>query len=109
MATAPRIIPTPIPTAMPIKNVLAFRTKVGAETVNAAESKVLGTFDVDHFKRIRLVADERMGSTCNVWVRLTITEGDEWVAFLDHLMLTPHAQITKTYDVPGTKLTIALD
>ncbi len=108
MATV-KVVPTPMPTTMPIKNVLAFRTTPGAVTINAAESRVLGVIDVDHFERIRLVADERVGSTCNVWVRLTITEGDEWVAFLDHLMLTPHAQITKTYDVPGTKLTVAVD
>ncbi len=108
MATA-KVIPAPMPTTMPIKNVLAFRTTPAAVTINAAESKVLGVVDVDHFERIRVVADERVGSTCNVWVRLTITEGDEWVAFLDHIMLTPHAQITKTYDVPGTKLTVAID
>ncbi len=105
MATVPKIVPTPI-AHLPTHNVLAFRTKPGAETVNAAESKVLGTVDVSTFERIRVVADERVGGTCNVWIRLTITE---WVAFLDHIMLTPHAQMTRVYDVPGTKLTVAID
>jgi len=108
MATAPKMPPTTLP-IHEVENVLAFRTKPGAESINAGESKVLGTVDTSHFDKIRLVADERIGSTCNVFVRLTITEGDEWVAFLDHVVLTPHAQLTRVYDVPCTKLTIAID
>lgn len=98
MATAPKIPPTPI-TPHELENVLAFRTKLGAESINAGESKTLGTVDTSRYDKIRLVADERIGSTCNVFLRLTITEGDELVAFLDHVLLTPHAQLTKVYDV----------
>lgn len=105
MATAPKI---PIP-VHELENVLAFRTKVGAETVKGGESKTLGTVDTSRFDKIRLVADERIGSTCNVFVRLTIMEGNELVAFLDHVLLTPHSQLTRVYDVPGTKLEIAID
>jgi type III secretion protein HrpB1 len=105
MATAPKI-PIPI---HEIENVLAFRTKLGAETVKGGESKNLGTVDTSRFDKIRLVADERIGSTCNVFVRLTIMEGNELVAFLDHILLTPHAQLTRVYDVPGTKLDVAID
>jgi hypothetical protein len=36
-------------------------------------------------------------------------EGNELVAFLDTVMLTPHAQLTRVYDVPGTKLNVAID
>src|SRR6185437_7250934 len=57
MATAPKI-PLPI---HEIENVLAFRTKVGAETVRGGESKNLGTVDTSRFDKIRLVADERIG------------------------------------------------
>lgn len=100
--------PIPFP-VHEIENVLAFRTKPGAETINAGESKDLGVVDVSHFDKIRLVADERVDSTCNVLIRLTITEDNELVAFLDHIVLTPHAQMTRVYDVPCTKLTIAID
>lgn len=100
--------PIPLP-IHEIENVLAFRTKPGAETINAGESKELGVVDTSQFDKIRLVADERAGSTCNVFVRLTITEGTELVAFLDHIILTPHAQTTRVYDVPCTKLSIFID
>ncbi len=105
MATAPKI-PTPI---HELENVLAFRTKLGAETLRGGETKDLGNVDTSHFDKIRLVADERIGSTCNVLVRLTFMEGSELVAFLDTVLLTPHAQTTRVYDVPGTKINVAID
>jgi len=105
MATAPKI-PVPI---HEIENVLAFRTKVGGESVKGGESKNLGTVETSRFDKIRLVADERIGSTCNVFIRLTIMEGNELVAFLDHLLLTPHSQLTRVYDVPCTKIDVAID
>ena len=105
MATAPKI-PVPI---HEIENVLAFRTKVGAETIKGGETKNLGTVDTSRFDRIRLVCDERIGSTCNIFVRLTIMEGNELVAFLDTVLLTPHSQVTRVYEVPGTKLEVAID
>ena len=107
MATATKIPPIPI-TQEPIENVLAFRTIVGAQPISAGETKDLGMVDVSRFDKIRLVADERIGSGCNVLVRLTITEGNELVAFLDEVMLMPHQQLTKVYDVPCTKLTVSL-
>lgn len=64
--------------------------------------------DVSQFDKIRLVADERIGSGCNVLIRLTITEGNELVASLDEVLLMPHQQLTKVYDVPCTKLTVSL-
>jgi len=106
MATAPKA--TPI-SNHEVENILAFRTKPGAENIKGGESKELGMVDVSHFDKIRLVCDERIGSTCNVFVRLTITEGNELVAFLDHILLTPHAQLTRVYDVPGTKISVAID
>ncbi len=105
MATAPKVTPIQLPK----HNTLAFRTPVGAEVIKGGESKVLGKFDTSNFERIRIVADERVDSTCNVAIRITVTEGSEWVAFLDHIILTPHSQITKVYEVPCTELTIAID
>jgi len=65
--------------------------------------------DVASYKKIRVVADERVGSASNVKIRLTITEGSELVAQLDTLNLTPHSQLTRVYDAPGTKLSIYAD
>ena len=88
---------------------LAFRTPPGGVSIPAGQSKQLGTVDVAPYERIRVVADERVGSGTGITIRLTITEGNELVAQLDLLHLTPHAQITKVYDVPGTKLTVFAD
>lgn len=88
---------------------LAFRTKPGGVSIPAGQSKELGTVEVSPFERIRVVADERAGSGSGVSVRITLTEGNELVAQLDVLHLTPHTQTTKVYEVPGTKLTIFAD
>ncbi len=88
---------------------LAFRTPVGAVSIPSGQSKELGSVDVSPFSKIRVVADERTGSGTNIVIRLTITEGSELVAQLDTLTLSPHAQVTRVYDVPGTKLTIFAD
>jgi len=88
---------------------LAFRTPVGAVSIPAGQSKELGIVDVSPFSQIRVVADERVGSATGVNIRLTITEGNELVAQLDVLTLTPHTQVTKVYAVPGTKLSIYAD
>jgi type III secretion protein HrpB1 len=88
---------------------LAFRTQVGGVSIPAGQSKQLGVVDVSPFSQIRVVADERVGSGTGVNVRLTITEGNELVAQLDVLALTPHSQVTRVYAVPGTKLSIYAD
>jgi hypothetical protein len=87
---------------------LAFRTPPGGVSIPVGQSKTLGTVDVHTFERIRVVADERVGSA-NVVIRLTMTEGDELVAQLDTLILAPHSQTTSVYEVPGTKLTVFAD
>jgi hypothetical protein len=89
--------------------VLAFRTKPGGVSVPAGGSQELGVVDVARYERIRVVADERVGSGTGVTVRLTITEGNELVAFLDLLHLAPHQQVTRVYEVPGTKLSVYAD
>ena len=91
------------------KTVLAFRTPVGGISIPAGQSKQLGVVDVSAFARIRVVADERVGSGTGVSIRLTISESNELVAQLDVLHLTPHAQITNVYEVPGTTLTVFAD
>ena len=85
---------------------LAFRTPQGAVSVPVGQTKNLGTVNVGNFRQIRVVADERVGSQSNVVIRLTITEGTELVAQLDVLNLTPGAQVTRVYDVPGRALTV---
>jgi len=91
------------------QNVLAFRTPPGGVSIPAGQSKQLGVVDVTAYERIRIVADERIGSGTGVSIRVTITEGNELVAQLDVLHLTPHAQVTRVYEVPGTKLTLFAD
>jgi type III secretion protein HrpB1 len=111
MATSPKIAPTPIqPHLTPnVENVLAFRTPVGAISVPGGQTKLLGVVDVSMYERIRLVTDERIDSTSNIILRLTFTEGEELVAQLDTILLTPHSQMTRVYDVPGTQLSIYAD
>jgi type III secretion protein HrpB1 len=101
MSTAPALVP--------VTTVLAFRTPQGGVSIPAGQSKQLGTVDVATFEQIRVVADERAGSGSGINIRLTITEGNELVAQLDVLHLTPHSQVTRVYDVPGTKLTVFAD
>ncbi len=103
MSTAPALVPGQGHT------VRAFRTPPGAVSIPAGQSKQLGVVDVAGFERIRIVADEREGSGSGLQIRVTITEGNELVAQLDVLHLTPHSEITKVYEVPGTKLTIFAD
>jgi type III secretion protein HrpB1 len=88
---------------------LLFRTPAGSVSIPAGTSKQLGTIDVTLYSKIRIVADERVGSGTGVVIRVTITEGTELVAQLDTISLAPHAQITKVYDVPAAKLTIFAD
>jgi type III secretion protein HrpB1 len=88
---------------------LAFRTPPGAVSISAGQSKQLGVVDVHKFSRIRVVADERTGSGTGLSIRLIITEGGEPIAQLDVLSLTPQSQVTRVYEVPGTKLTIFAD
>lgn len=111
MATAPRTSPTPIQPHQThnVENVLAFRTTVGSVTIPGGQTKLLGVVDVSMYDKIRLVTDERIDSTANIVLRLTFTEGEELVAQLDTIMLTPHSQLTRVYDVPGTQLSIYAD
>jgi hypothetical protein len=88
---------------------LIFRTPAGAATVPAGTSKMLGVADVSPCSSIRVVAAERTGSVTGMSIRLTITEGNELVAQLDTLSLTPRSQVTQVYQVPATRLTIYAD
>lgn len=92
-----------------MSTILAFRTQPGAVSIPAGQSKKLGTVEVSPFNKIRVVADERVGSGTGVVIRLTLTEGTEMVAQLDTLTLAPRSQVTRVYDVPGTTLTIFAD
>ena len=90
-------------------NKLIFRTAVGAVSTPKGTSKHLGTIDTTKYEKIRVVADERAGSGSGVRIRLTFMEGNELVAFLDEIILTPHSQTTRVYEVPGVKLSVDMD
>jgi type III secretion protein HrpB1 len=100
MATAP---------ALTHPTTLAFRTPPGGVKIQPGKTTQLGVVDVHNFNEIRLVCDERVGSGANCVIRFTIMDGSELVAQLDTITLTPHSQITKTYNVPGVKLGIFAD
>jgi type III secretion protein HrpB1 len=97
------------PAMQPAHTVLAFRTPIGGVSIAAGQSKELGVVDVSAYERIRVVADERIGSGSGINIRMTITEGSELVAQLDVISLTPHSQVTQVYEVPCNKLTIFAD
>jgi type III secretion protein HrpB1 len=80
---------------------LLFRTPVGSVSIPSGTSKQLGVVDVSAYSKIRIVADERVGSGTGVVIRVTITEGTELVAQLDTISFSPHAQVTRVYDVPA--------
>jgi len=111
MATSARPTPTPIQPNLHSQRRERPRipTQVGAVTIPGGQTKLLGVVDVSMYDRIRLVTDERIDSTSNIVLRLTFTEGEELVAQLDTLLLTPHSQVTRVYDVPGTQLSIYAD
>jgi type III secretion protein HrpB1 len=68
---------------------LVWRTAVGGVPILAGTSKQFGVVDVTPYSKIRVVADERVGSGTGVVIRLTITEGNKLVAQLDTLQLAP--------------------
>jgi type III secretion protein HrpB1 len=88
---------------------LLFATPPGSVSIPAGTSKQLGTVDVTAYNKIRIVADERVGSGTGVVIRVTMTEGTNLVGQLDVISLAPHAAVTKVYDVPGSKLTLFAD
>jgi len=89
---------------------LAFRTLGGPLFIPAGHSKELGVVDVSPFSKIRVVAVyEHGGSGAGVNIRLAMKEEDELVAQLDVLSLAPHSEVTKVYEVPGTRLAIFAD
>ena len=88
---------------------LIFRTKAGAVSTPPGTTLHLGEADTSKCERIRVVADERVGSGSGVRIRLTITEGNELVALLDEIVLAPHSQTTRVYEVPGKKINIDMD
>ena len=53
---------------------LAFRTPVGGVSIPAGQSKELGSVDVHQFSKIRVIADERIGSATGINIRLTVTQ-----------------------------------
>ena len=88
---------------------LAFRTPPGAVSFAAGTSKFLGKVDVSDYSKIRIMADERVGSASSIKFRVTTTEGSELVAQLATFTLTPHSQKTFVVDVPTKAISIYAD
>jgi hypothetical protein len=86
---------------------LAFRTPPGSVAIPVGQSKLLGSVDVHSYERIRVLADERVGSAGNVVIHLIFMEGTSSLGELDTITLTPHSEVTKVYEVPGTTLEVS--
>ena len=90
-------------------NALLYRTPVGAVSIAAGTSKHLANVSTAGWRKLRIVADERVGSATNVSFRVTILEGSELVAHLTTFTLTPHSSRTFTIDVPPRAVAIYAD
>ena len=61
------------------------------------------------FSKIRVIADERIGSATGITIHLIISLPNERIGELDLLELTPESSVTRAYDIPGTGLTILVE
>ncbi|MCW3475604.1 S53 family peptidase [Rhodovastum sp. RN2-1] len=104
----PQPQPSP-PPGGPKATTLAFRTSPGGVTIMPGMSRDLGVINVHGFERIRVVAEEHADNGASASIRLTMTEGTEPVGLLDVLPVASHAQITRVYEIPGTRLAISAD
>jgi len=96
-------------TADGYSNALLYRTPVGGVSQAAGTHKALANVSTAAYKKLRIVADERVGSPTNVSFRVTILEGSELVAQLATFTLTPHNQTTFTIDLPARAVAIYAD
>jgi len=96
-------------TAFALNTTLAFRTPPGSVGVPLGGRRDLGTVDVSRFRQIRVIVDERVGSPTNARIRLSHIEGSTIVGQLDAITLSPHSEIVRVYDVPGTMLKISAE
>jgi hypothetical protein len=90
-------------------NALLFRTQGGAVSLGAGTSKHVADVATAGYRKLRIVADERVGSATNVSFRVTILEGSELVAQLSTFTLSPHSERTFTIDVPPRAVAIYAD
>jgi hypothetical protein len=88
---------------------LAFRTPIGGVAIPAGISQNLGRVDVGRFAKVRVVIGEKTNVPSGVKVRLAFTEGREVLFDLDSLELKDCSQLTMTYEVPGSILTVLAD
>jgi hypothetical protein len=86
---------------------LVFRTSPSFVNIPAGGLITLATVSVANFDQIRVVASVTLGSHSPVVFILVFIEGaNESVAPLDTLVLTPGANVTRVYAVPGRTLKI---
>jgi hypothetical protein len=84
---------------------LLFKARQGAIVLRPGESKKLGAITVGKFSKIRIVVDSGSRAT-----RFRVyTKRKEVVGGVEYFDLPMHAQATRTYERPGTKITIFAD
>ena|SRR5258708_42251 len=86
---------------------LAFRTPPGGVDIPVGQTQRLGFVDVHQFERIRLFAGVIVGGLGPVKVLIIAMEGNEAFGPLDELTVQPGSNVTKVYEVPGTRLEIS--
>lgn len=107
-ALAPAGSQPPTQPGGPGATILAFRTEADGAMLAPGTSRDLGPIDVHTFERIRVVASQRASSGTDVIIRLTTREA-ELSALLDLMLIASGSQVTRAYDVPGTKLAISVE
>lgn len=88
---------------------LLFRTPAGAVLFPAGTSEHLANVNTAAYKKIRIIAAERAGSTANVSFRVTALEGSNLVAHLAQFTLVPKSSRTFTIEVPARAVAIYAD
>jgi len=85
---------------------LLYRTPVGAQSQAAGTTKIIANIPTAGYKKIRVLADERIGSPTNVRFMVTITEGSELVGHILDFNLTAQSGRSFVLDVPGKAVAI---
>lgn len=97
---------------MPKRTKLLFKTPVGGQTLSLGTTTVLTStlpnsdINVSDFSAIRVTGNNRIESATSVTYLLTHNIDGEFFTFLDTITVAQGKDFSKSYDVPGTGLTI---
>ncbi len=99
------VVSTALSPADSAETKLLFRAQ-GA-SIPAGKPIALGKVEVASYSAIRVVASTYPESNANATIQLILMEGDEqYLTFLDTIVVPPKSSTTRLYLVPGRKLLI---